>query len=45
MEHTWCVRKLMTLNVWLDNWQRCSNTSDTSRDIHCYLIINAMSTR
>ena len=22
----------MTLNAWLDNWQRCSHTSDTSRD-------------
>ena len=23
--NTWCVRKVMTLNAWLDNWQRCSH--------------------
>ena len=38
---TWCVRKVMTLNACLDNWQRCSHTSDTSRDIHSYLMISA----
>ena len=37
----WCVRKLMTLNAWLDNWQCCSHNSDTSRYIHSYLMINA----
>ena len=31
----------MTLNAWLDNRQRCSHTSDTSRDIHSYLMISA----
>ena len=31
----------MTLNAWFDNWQRCSHTSDTSRDIHSYLMIGA----
>jgi len=31
----------MRLNVWLDNWQNCSHTSDTSRDIHSYLMISA----
>jgi hypothetical protein len=31
----------MTLNAWLDNWQRCSHTSDTSWDIHSYLKISA----
>ena len=31
----------MTLNAWLDNWQRCSHTSDTRRDIHSYLMITA----
>jgi len=31
----------MTLNVWLDNWQHCSHTSDTSRDVHSYLMISA----
>ena len=31
----------MTLNAWLDNWQRCGHTSDTSRDIHSYLMISA----
>ena len=31
----------MTLNAWLDNWQSCSHTSDTSRDTHSYLIISA----
>jgi hypothetical protein len=30
----------MTLNAWLDNWQRCTHTSDTSRDIHSYLMIS-----
>ena len=35
------VRKVMTLNAWLDNWQCCSHTSDTSRDIHSYLMISA----
>jgi len=39
--HTWCVRKVMTLNSWLDNWQRCSHTSDTSQDIRSYLMISA----
>jgi len=38
---TWHVRKVMTLNVWLDNWQRCSHTSDTSQDILSYLMISA----
>ena len=41
IEYTWCVRKVMTLNAWLDNWQSCSHTSDTSRDIHSYLMISA----
>jgi len=31
----------MTLNAWLDNWQRCSHTSDTSLDIHSYFMISA----
>ena len=31
----------MTLNAWLDKWQRCSHTSDTSRDVHSYLMISA----
>ena len=39
--YTRCVRKVMTLNEWLDNWQSCSHTSDTSRDIHSYLMIIA----
>ena len=38
---TWCVKKVMTLNAWLDNWQCCSHTSDTSRDLHSYLMISA----
>ena len=38
LQHTRCVRKVMTLNAWLDNWQCCSHTSDTRRDIHSYLI-------
>ena len=38
---TWCVRKVMTLNAWLDNWQCCSHTSVTSRDIYSYLMISA----
>jgi len=38
---TWCVRIVMTLNAWLDNWQGCNDTSDTSRDIHSYLMISA----
>ena len=41
LEHTRCVRKVMTLNAWLDNWQSCSHISDTSRDIHSYLMISA----
>jgi len=32
-KYTRCVRKVMTLNAWLDNWQSSSHTSDTSRDI------------
>ena len=36
-----CVRKVMTLNAWLDNWQCCSHTSDTRRDIHSYFMISA----
>jgi len=39
--YTRCVRKVMTLNAWLDNWQSCSHTLDTSRDIHSYLMISA----
>ena len=39
--NTWCVRKVMTLNAWLDNWQCCSHISDTSRDIRSYLMISA----
>jgi hypothetical protein len=35
------VRKVMTLNAWLDNCQCCSHTSDTSRDIHSYQMISA----
>ena len=31
----------MTLNAWIDNWERCSHTSDTSRDVHTYLMISA----
>ena len=31
----------MPLNAWLDIWQRCSHTSDTSRDINSYLMISA----
>jgi len=38
---TWCVTKVMTLNAWLDNWQCCSHTSDTSWDIRSYLMISA----
>ena len=38
---TWCVTKVMTLNAWLDNWQCCNHTSDTSRDINSYLMISA----
>ena len=38
---TWCVRKVMTLNAWLDNWQCCSHASDTRRDIHSDLMNSA----
>jgi len=38
---TRCFRNVMTLNACLDNWQNFSHTSDTSRDIHSYLMISA----
>jgi hypothetical protein len=41
LPNTWYVTKVMTLNAWLDNWQRCSHISDTSRDIYSYLMISA----
>jgi len=37
---SWCVKKEMTLNAWLHNWQRCRHNLDTSRDIHSYLMIS-----
>jgi len=39
--YKWCAWKVMTLKAWLDNWQNCSHNSDTSRDIHSYLMISA----
>jgi hypothetical protein len=31
----------MRLNPRLENWQNCSNVSDTSRDLHSYLMFTA----
>ena len=30
----------MRLNAWLKNWQYCSHASDTSRDVHSYMMFN-----
>ena len=35
------VRYNTILNTWLENWQHCSHVSDTSWDVHSYLMFSA----
>jgi hypothetical protein len=33
--------KVMRLNAWFKNWKNCSHISNTSRDLHSYLMFSA----
>jgi len=32
----------MRPNAWLDNWRYCGHASDTSQDVHSYLMFSAI---